>query len=228
MIARSPPRSREENERRSLRRAQFPLDVVGIIISQLINVHIIISEDAGSGWDEAGEKGCSARRRRERERGIQVQLCIDMPRPPPCLLQVLLRLGIIEEINCAWSLRDCNPFPANALQPLSRSSRVNPFSSRYIIRDESQERMSHAFFLSYISLFVFINPCVWSFIRARISSHIYIYICAICTIVAVDWHARANRKCARPINYQCLNMCKWQIYLWIRFTYVYIHVILYK
>jgi len=48
MIARSPPRSREGNERRSLA-GEFPVDAVGIIISQLINVHIIISEDAASG-----------------------------------------------------------------------------------------------------------------------------------------------------------------------------------
>lgn len=64
MIARSPPRSRQGNEHRSPA-VEFPVDVVGIIISQLINVHIIISEDAGSG-DEA------ERERRENERGREV------------------------------------------------------------------------------------------------------------------------------------------------------------
>lgn len=59
MIARSPPRSREGNEHRSPA-VEFPVDVVGIIISQLINVHIIISEDAGSS-DEAREKGMRKR-----------------------------------------------------------------------------------------------------------------------------------------------------------------------
>lgn len=44
----SSPRSRQGNELRSLA-VEFSVDVVGIIISQLINVHIIISEDAGNG-----------------------------------------------------------------------------------------------------------------------------------------------------------------------------------
>lgn len=57
MIARS--LRHEGNELRSLA-VEFSVDVVGIIISQLINVHIIISEDAGN--------GDGARRKRERER----------------------------------------------------------------------------------------------------------------------------------------------------------------
>ena len=94
MIARSPPRSREGNEHRSSA-MEIPVDVVGIIISQLINVHIIISEDAGSS-DEAREKG---EREKERHRGIEMQL----HRHLGCLylVQLRLRLGIIEEINCA-------------------------------------------------------------------------------------------------------------------------------
>ena len=73
MIARSPPRSRvrarEGNEHRSPA-VEFSVDVAGIIISQLINVHIIISEDAGSS-DEAREKGA---REKERQRGMEMQL----------------------------------------------------------------------------------------------------------------------------------------------------------
>lgn len=70
---------------------EFPLDVLGIIISQLINVHIIISEDAGNDGDGGIEGG------RERDE-VEVQLprCTDL-----CLVQLRLRLGIIEEINCA-------------------------------------------------------------------------------------------------------------------------------
>lgn len=64
MIARSPPRSRQGNEHRSPA-VEFPVDVVGIIISQLINVHIIISEDAGS--SEMKREG--ERRKKERGRG---------------------------------------------------------------------------------------------------------------------------------------------------------------
>lgn len=96
MIVRSPPRSRQGNEHRSPA-VEFPVDVVGIIISQLINVHIIISEDAGSS-DEAREKG--GRKRKVKEEGeMEMQLhrhlgCL-------CLVQLCLRLGIIEEINCA-------------------------------------------------------------------------------------------------------------------------------
>lgn len=71
MIARSPPRSREGNEHRSPA-VEFPVDVVGIIISQLINVHIIISEDAGSS-DEAREKG-EKERRGWRGREMEMQL----------------------------------------------------------------------------------------------------------------------------------------------------------
>lgn len=64
MIVRSPPRSHEGNERRRFLAVEFPVDVVGIIISQLINVHIIISEDAGSG-DRARKTGGGEREREE-------------------------------------------------------------------------------------------------------------------------------------------------------------------
>lgn len=72
MIARSPPRSRQGNEHRSPA-MEFPVDVVGIIISQLINVHIIISEDAGSS-DEAREKRERKRVRDEGEGEMKMQL----------------------------------------------------------------------------------------------------------------------------------------------------------
>lgn len=96
MIVRSPPQSHEGNERRRFLAVEFSVDVVGIIISQLINVHIIISEDAGSGM----KRERRGRGRRERERRMEVQL----HRHRACLcrlVQLRLRLGIIEEINCA-------------------------------------------------------------------------------------------------------------------------------
>lgn len=95
----SSPRSREGNELRSLA-VEFSVDVVGIIISQLINVHIIISEDAGNG-DGARRKGeGEGKREREREEGrMEVQL--HRHRGRLRLVQLRLRLGIIEEINCA-------------------------------------------------------------------------------------------------------------------------------
>lgn len=71
----SSPRSREGNELRSLA-VEFSVDVVGIIISQLINVHIIISEDAGNG-DGARRKGeGEGKREREEKRGGWKCSCI--------------------------------------------------------------------------------------------------------------------------------------------------------
>lgn len=54
MIARPLRPDRAEETSAVLSPSEFPVDVVGIIISQLINVHIIISEDAGN---EEREKG---------------------------------------------------------------------------------------------------------------------------------------------------------------------------
>lgn len=70
----SSPRSREGNELRSLA-VEFSVDVVGIIISQLINVHIIISEDAGNG-DGARRKGEGEGKREREKRGGWKCSCI--------------------------------------------------------------------------------------------------------------------------------------------------------
>lgn len=76
----SSPRSREGNELRSLA-VEFSVDVVGIIISQLINVHIIISEDAGNG-DGARRKGEGEGKRGRERRGEDGSAAASASWPP--------------------------------------------------------------------------------------------------------------------------------------------------
>lgn len=66
---------------------KFSVVVAGIIISQLINVHVIISEDAES---VGGDRGWKCQLSLHRQRNHH-----------PRLVRFRLRLGIIQEINCA-------------------------------------------------------------------------------------------------------------------------------
>lgn len=80
---------REENEPPDARglSSKRSVVVVGIIISQLINVHTIMKEDV----EAVGE-----------ERGWKCQLSLHRQRNHhPRLVRFRLRLGIIQEINCA-------------------------------------------------------------------------------------------------------------------------------